>query len=257
MTKDTDEIVSISFDGIAERYDETRGGERRGEQLAADLAPLLDPARPVLEIGVGTGVIAKALARRGFAVDGIDISQQMLVRARDRIGARVARADARCLPFADASIDQAIAVWVLHVAGAPVGVLTEVARVLRPGGVCLVMDGKALFDPNDPVHVAYREIEIALGVHPRLGRVHEYAKDAPEAGLRVEDIADGGPHPYETSIRESYEDITTRAHSWMWDVDNELWDRVVTPVAERLRSEPTFEDTIRREGYQEILVLRR
>ena len=49
---------SLSFERIADRYDATRGGEQRGRRTAASLAPLLDPVWPVVEIGIGTGVIA-------------------------------------------------------------------------------------------------------------------------------------------------------------------------------------------------------
>ncbi|MBV8305279.1 MAG: hypothetical protein JOZ04_13795 [Acidimicrobiia bacterium] len=53
---------SISFDRIADRYDETRGGERRGQLVAAEIDPYLGPGARILEIGVGTGIVATALA---------------------------------------------------------------------------------------------------------------------------------------------------------------------------------------------------
>src|SRR5439155_27328520 len=125
---------SLNFDRIAERYDATRGGEGRGEQIGGDVANLLTREKPVLEVGVGTGVIAKALAGRGFAVCGVDISSRMLERAKERIGARVAQGDALALPIGSGSIDQIVAVWVLHVVGDPLVALREFARVLRPEG---------------------------------------------------------------------------------------------------------------------------
>jgi SAM-dependent methyltransferase len=248
---------SLSFDRIAERYDATRGGEERGEQIGGDLASLLDLGRAVVEIGVGTGVIALALQRRGFDVFGVDISAQMLVRARERLGPRVAQADAMRLPVRDAAVEQVTAVWVLHVVGDVTATLAEIARCLRPGGRCFVVDGKASFDPDHPVDVAYREIEEGLGREPRLGRAHDYAELAPGAGLEVVGIVDSGPHLHESSIAHVVNHFETRCHSWMWDVPDDVWERVSGPVIERLRARPDLHDNVMAEGWQEILVLHR
>jgi hypothetical protein len=51
---------SISYERIADSYDAQRGGLVRGAGFAADLAPWIT-SRPVLELGVGTGAIAKPL----------------------------------------------------------------------------------------------------------------------------------------------------------------------------------------------------
>ncbi len=54
------------FDEIAPIYDETRGGEKRGDEYAADIDGLLpQDSGTVLEIGVGTGVVALGLRKRG------------------------------------------------------------------------------------------------------------------------------------------------------------------------------------------------
>jgi ubiquinone/menaquinone biosynthesis C-methylase UbiE len=181
----------------------------------------------------------------------------MLERARGRIGPRVAQADAMRMPFADASIDQAIAVWVLHAVGDASMALAEIGRVLRPGGRCCVVDGKYVFDPHDPISAAYREIEEGLGIGPRLGAVHRYAELASGAGFEVERIMDAGPHPHETSLAIVLNNFETRCHSWMWDVQDDVWDRVSTPVIDRLRERPDLNDTFMKDGWQEILVLRR
>lgn len=248
---------SRSFERIAERYDATRGGEERGEQFATDLAKILDPSERVLEVGVGTGVISLALRRRGFDVVGVDISMAMLERARGRLGPRVAQADAMLLPLADGSIQQTIAVWVLHAVGDASVALGEIARVLRRDGHLYVVDGKYEFDPDDPISVAYREIEEGLGIGPRLGAVHRYAELAEGAGFEIERIIDAGPNPHEASIAIAVNNFETRCHSWMWDVPDDVWERVSGPVIERLRARSDLNDTFTADGWQEILVLRR
>ena len=108
---------SLPFDRIAESYDETRGGEDRGRRFATELARFLDPALPLLEVGVGTGVVALGLTELGYGVVGVDLSLPMLQAAGRRVGARILQCDARRLPFADGSFDQAYSACVLHVVG--------------------------------------------------------------------------------------------------------------------------------------------
>jgi SAM-dependent methyltransferase len=86
-------MPGTSFDRVAAIYDETRGGERRGDHLADDLAPgIVGPS--VVELGVGTGVIARGLRRHGVEVVGFDLSEATMRAAVDRIGPNVAIADA-------------------------------------------------------------------------------------------------------------------------------------------------------------------
>jgi ubiquinone/menaquinone biosynthesis C-methylase UbiE len=246
---------SINFDCIAHRYDETRGGEERGKQFAPDLARLLKTDRPVVEVGVGTGVIAHALGELGFDVFGLDISEHMLAIARERLGDVVLRADAMHLPIATASLDQAFSVWVLHVVADVATVMSEVARVLVPGGRYLVMDGRMVEDESDPVRAAYRDVLAGLGMPARTSRVHEYARVAEARGLRVVEIVSTGPYPFESSPAETADDFEGRTHSWMWSVDEADWQRVVPPVIAQLRSLPDADRPVARSDYQEILVL--
>jgi SAM-dependent methyltransferase len=100
----------------------------------------------VLDLGCGTGELARTLASAGFRVAGCDISPQMLRRAArdhaasDRDGcARWVRLEPgwRSLPFVAAAFDVVVAASVLEYVTEPGAVLRECARVLRPGGVVL------------------------------------------------------------------------------------------------------------------------
>jgi arsenite methyltransferase len=98
-----------------------------------------------LDVGAGPGSITTSLARAagpdGLAL-GIDISRPMLARAvRAAAGPQVGflRADAQRLPFRDEVIDAAVSIAVLQLIPAPAAAVSEIARVLKPGGRLAVM----------------------------------------------------------------------------------------------------------------------
>ena len=76
--------VAGRFDRIAGVYDETR--EPLGED-ALDKAALIlaeDGCRRILEVGIGTGRIARPLMQRGFEIVGVDLSRGMMAKARQK-----------------------------------------------------------------------------------------------------------------------------------------------------------------------------
>ena len=110
--------------------------------------PVRDGDR-VLEVGCGTGVVARDLAalvtRRG-TVTGVDTSATLLTRARalsrDIRGGRLVfrRADGHRLPFTDRRFDVVLAITVILHVEDPLRVVKEMARVARPGGRVAVQD---------------------------------------------------------------------------------------------------------------------
>jgi SAM-dependent methyltransferase len=121
----------------AARYDRTRGAS------PSILAPLLAalagaPGPAMLDVAGGTGNYAAALSSHGFRPTVVDISQEMLERARAKELAAV-RADAAALPFEDATVDAVVNVSALHLIPGWRAALSEARRVLRPDGVLALM----------------------------------------------------------------------------------------------------------------------
>ncbi|HEV2229034.1 MAG TPA: class I SAM-dependent methyltransferase [Steroidobacteraceae bacterium] len=112
------------------------------QHLILDLMGPVSGAR-VLDAGCGDGALVCALASRGAAVTGVDPDPAMLAAARtqaERAGLEVTFADGRVeqLPFADGSFDVVAAVTVLCFVPDAAAAMSEIVRVLRPGG-CLVL----------------------------------------------------------------------------------------------------------------------
>jgi len=100
----------------------------------------------VLDLACGAGRHSAALAEAGQEVLGLDLSEDLLRAARGaeygpRIAGRLVRADARALPCAAAAFDAVVMLFSSFGYLGPDGdtlVVREIARVLRPGGVCVL-----------------------------------------------------------------------------------------------------------------------
>ena len=100
--------------------------------------------RDVLEVGCGLGTDGINFARAGARYTGIDLTEASigLVRRRfeiEGLNANLKVADAESLPFEDASFDLAYSHGVLHHTPDTARAIDEMHRVLRPGGVAMVM----------------------------------------------------------------------------------------------------------------------
>jgi len=140
--------VRAMFDRIARVYDRmnsvmTAGLHHRWRERAADLANV-GPGSRALDVATGTGDLAIALARRvepGGEVVGSDFSEGMLALARRKAPAlRWEWANALALPYADGAFDAAtVGFGARNFSDLPQG-LSEMARVVKPGGRVVVLE---------------------------------------------------------------------------------------------------------------------
>jgi phosphatidylethanolamine/phosphatidyl-N-methylethanolamine N-methyltransferase len=100
----------------------------------------------VLEVGVGTG-LSLAMYGRHLEIVGIDLSPEMLDKARARVTAEgldhvrgLHEMDAGALTFPDGSFDIVVAMYVLTVVPDPEKVMRELARVCKPGGEVILVN---------------------------------------------------------------------------------------------------------------------
>lgn len=246
--------ATAPFDKIADRYDQSRGGEERGEQFASVIDELLDGSGPLLELGVGTALVGGALARRGRDVYGVDVSAGMLGYARDRLPGRVGRADACRLPFKDASFTGCYAIWMLHLAPDVPTALAETRRVLRPGGRLVVVPAN-----NRPREDAIGQLMYAmqvrlLGERSDKGGTEELLRLAEKCGF-LRTARRELPQTYQYAPAAMAREIERRNFSSLQDVDETRWREIVQPTVEALRALPDPETPLDRTTVHEAVVL--
>jgi phosphatidylethanolamine/phosphatidyl-N-methylethanolamine N-methyltransferase len=130
-----------------------------GRVAAIDLLEI-KPGDRVLEVGVGTG-LNLPLYPRGCTIVGVDISKEMLRKARQRIdelglgNVRLEVMDASRLAFEDQCFDHVIATYVISAVPDPVNTLREMRRVCRPRGHLVILNH---FKSENPVIGALEEM---------------------------------------------------------------------------------------------------
>jgi ArsR family transcriptional regulator len=135
------------------------------------------------DLGCGTGPLSAALSpfvRRVVAVDG---SATMLQAARKRLqgldNIDLRRGELEALPIDDARLDAATLMLVLHHIAEPTKALSEAARVLRPGGLLVLVD----MLPHDREHYRQAMGHVWLGFPER--QVREFLTDAAFDDIRI------------------------------------------------------------------------
>ncbi len=122
----------------------------------------------LLDVGCATGRTVELLSRFGEGW-GVDSSQHALsAGARRGVGDRLIRAEATCLPFADASFDLVTALDVLEHLEDDAAGLDEMRRVLRPGGhlVAAVPAYRFLWSEHDEA-LGHRRRYVASELHAK------------------------------------------------------------------------------------------
>jgi SAM-dependent methyltransferase len=210
------------YDDIADWYEHEflPAGRDDGLGIRKSLRELLGRGSgPCLEVGCGTGAYAGLVRELGWTPVGIDLSAGMLGYARDRLP--VVRGDAGRLPFGDASLGAAVAIMVHTDMPGYMGVLREVRRVLRPGGMFVHVGVHPCFcggfaDRTDPeaavIGPGYLDRHWTKaswtdrGVRAKVGASHwplpELLHGFLEAGMTTERFAEGGaPVPIVLAVR--------------------------------------------------------
>ena len=225
---------SIPFDRIAGRYDAARGGDARGRHTAAAFEPWL-PSGPVVELGVGTGVIGAALTKEGRRPVGVDLAVPMLARAAERLPARVVQGDVLAPPFRPGAAAAVVAVHVLHLVGDLPAAVGAAATLLRLGGRLLISGIDGNRESDDELSAIDAEVSARLRpIRPPTG--HDIIEVAGAHGLALLHDGHMPRRTFMQSPASAAELLESRAWSWCWDLSDDVWVSDVVPVIDALRA---------------------
>ena len=141
------ELARNIFFGLPRHYDVlaevlSLGQNRRWRKMMVEQVIAANPAT-ILDVATGTAAVALELVKRTNAsVTGIDLTETMLARGREKVAAQgyshrislqIGRAEE--LPFPDSAFDALTFTYLLRYVADPGSTLRELVRVLKPGGL--------------------------------------------------------------------------------------------------------------------------
>ena len=150
-------LTANLYDKIAERYTTTFSTDPDRDIVDLFLSFLPENSR-ILDIGCGPGIIAEYMHKKGYQVEGIDISRKMIELAKKRAPkCKFRLLDMRDLDYSHNSFDGIVALYsIIHVPKSIIfEVFTKFSKILKKGGYLLIAvqegDGEVLLrDPLAP-----------------------------------------------------------------------------------------------------------
>ena len=233
---DQDARLAAAFDGQAARFE--RAPVQTDPEALARLVAFADfpPDSRICDVGCGPGLVSLVLLQAGHRIDGVDLSPEMIARARSRCATFGERArfeagsiDAQTIP---ATFDGAISRYVLHHVDDARTFLLNQVRLIRPGGVLVLCDQTT--DPHPDRAAEHTEMEAR--------RDHSHTRNL-TLGAIVDLCAGVGLE----SIRAVEEPFTLNFDEWFdrgtpTTPKAEVRDRMLAiPASRGFRVEPTSE----------------
>jgi SAM-dependent methyltransferase len=169
---DHDRSLAEAFDGQAARFE--RAPVQSDPAALARLAAFagLPEGSRVLDAGCGPGLVSEAFLKAGCSVVGVDLSAEMVARARKRCAPFGGRARFEQVSAYDPSVtalapfDAAVSRYVVHHVTDPQAFTAHLVELLRPGGVLVICDHTTDPDPTLAAHHERLERE-RDGTHTR------------------------------------------------------------------------------------------
>ena len=189
--QDKTEAVRGMFDAIAPRYEfvnrmMTFGLDARWRKRTVSALGLA-PGSTILDLACGTGDLSRTASAQGFDVVGVDLSFGMLDAAH---GIRtLCQGDASSLPIKSASIDGILCGYALRNFTDLDGAMSEMARVLRPGGRIALLEVGA---PKTPViRIGYRYLPASTVYLPEAEEIRSSLVTRGFSGVNHHELSGG------------------------------------------------------------------
>jgi SAM-dependent methyltransferase len=226
---------SIRFDRAAEFYDRTRSidDDAMARTIGLLAAELRDRGR-VLEVGVGTGLLALPLSAEGVEVIGLDLSAPMLLKLLEKAGGRpsfpLVLGDATRIPIGDDRLGGAYLRWVLHLIPDWRAVLAEIVRVVRPSGVFVASLGAY---GGERTEISERFAQLAGVTMAPVGLFWDDFDALDRAMVEMGASPREMPSLHETGdepLAEFLKGIEENRYSWTWSIEESVRLRALAEV---------------------------
>jgi len=238
--------LDISFDRIADRYDTSRSmPEEVMEEIMRAMGKLLPKDALILDAGVGTGRYALPMQARGFEVIGVDISEKMLEKAREKGVQDLLRGNLGKLPFKDKAFDHSISVHVLHLIEDWRGALDEIGRVTKNTFMSVASDKSD--SPAQEVRDAYEQACMELGHDPRHPGLRE--RELPDI-IEPDEALFVTAYEEPVDVPEMIDEFSARSFSNQWMVPEDIHAQAIALLRERFEG---VEELIERQRFSIIV----
>lgn len=230
----------INYSRNAEVYDK-RHGNILGREVVNEIASAagLIAGDTLLDFAAGTGRASLGFARYGLKVTSADVSEAMLEKLTSRLEdlpIKTVIMDGKTLPFEDDSFDAVSAARVFYLIEDWQGILDEIRRVLKPGGVFLHDWGNG--DPDEDwvrVREALRQQLDAKGIeskfHPGARsemKLNEYLGQIGFSEVSCVSAGEGVAH----TLRGFIDLIARKTCSYLWDVKDDVCAKEVAELTQ-------------------------
>jgi len=234
---------------MADLYDETRVFNEECFDSASDfLVERFPPKRfsKLFEPGIGSGRIALLLAKRGYKITGVDISQKMLMllekrlaQGRSPLQISFQKADVLDLPFSESTFDIAVVVHLFYFVQEWKKAVDEILRVLRKDGPLVLMHtGTGMEVPF--LNTRYKELCSEQGhLIPEFGaqsnvEVGEYLGTL---GCRVEWIRDHWQWTQHIQLDKALNYMKSRTYSFTTSTPNDVHSKAIEKLESELQQQ--------------------
>lgn len=222
--------IATQFDRISHIYDETREPLKKSAVDKIKNVFLRDGCSSIIEVGVGTGRVAKPLQEMGFEIVGLDISKGMLLKAREKGVLRLVLADAGYLPMEEKSFDAAILAHVLQIFENPGEVFGKIFGVVKKDVVALIRkrDDTLADDSsgNSVMKQFFAQVSAKMGYTLP---VHDWRRKETEflAAVPPHELVTVQDEVIETTVGERLSLFEKRAFRYSLDIPDEVLHKIV------------------------------
>lgn len=248
-----DSRPTSNYDSVAEHYDVTRDMPEDllrtlYGRVEADTA--LAPPGKVLDAGCGTAQLSMPLVVCGYRVTGVDVSEQMLQRARAKVPpgreATFLVEDVRALPFDTAYFDAVVVSKLFQHVGGWTDAVDELRRVTAPGGLFLHINEKGAF--KNAVRSTFSRLAKADGFgssYPGFLDRTELPRYLSASGARRVDVdLSALSWTKEISYRDALAHLRLRLHSEFWSIPGDRYEELLRETSKWIDEQEDGPDTV-------------